>query len=160
MDNAGKTGEKKNWVVIATGSSPLSLFLPSTSRRRHHHTTSTHLPLSPVRRRSCFLPSLASPEFDKILRLLQKSNLTALPGTTVFMPPQFLAALTALPADVDTALKLEKTASKKSSQANAKALNSMKQKVKKTIKENEENINAYQKVRRVCPRSRCLSSES
>lgn len=76
------------------------------------------------------------------------------------MPPQFLAALTALPADVDTALKLEKTASKKSSQANAKALNSMKQKVKKTIKENEENITAYQKVRRVCPRSRCSSSES
>lgn len=63
------------------------------------------------------------------------------------MPPQFLAVLTALPGDVDSALKLEKTAAKKSSQANAKALNSMKQKVKKTIKENEVNIEAWTKVR-------------
>jgi hypothetical protein len=86
-------------------------------------------------------------EFDKVLRILQKSSLTALPGTTVYLPPQFITALIALPDDVEQALKLEKSAAKKSSQANAKALNGMKQKVKKVRKENEEMVALYQKVR-------------
>jgi hypothetical protein len=86
-------------------------------------------------------------EFDKMLRLLQKVALSTLPGTTILLPPQFLALLSTLPDDVDAAIKAEKSASKKSSQANAKALNSMKQKVKKAQKEFEDNLNAYKKVR-------------
>jgi hypothetical protein len=86
-------------------------------------------------------------EFDKILRLLQKASLSTLPGTTVFLPPQFLAILSTLPADVDESIKAEKTAAKKSSTANAKALNSMKQKVKKAAKEFEENLTSYKTVR-------------
>lgn len=83
-----------------------------------------------------------------MLRLLQKVALSTLPGTTILLPPQFLALLSTLPDDVDSAIKAEKSASKKSSQANAKALNSMKQKVKKAQKEFEDNLAAYKKVRR------------
>ena len=81
-------------------------------------------------------------EFDKLARMVQRQNNVAEP-----VPPFYLRTLTTLDTSVSTALAKEKEAKKKMNATNARALNSMKQKVKKAIKEYEKDIKEYQEVR-------------
>jgi len=63
------------------------------------------------------------------------------------IPPFFLKTLTSLEDSLNAALAKEKEAKKKMNAVNARALNSMKQKVKKSMKEYEKEMSRYQAVR-------------
>lgn len=63
------------------------------------------------------------------------------------IPPFFLKTLTHLENSSNAALAKEKEAKKKMNVVNARALNSMKQKVRKTTKEHEKEMSQYQAVR-------------
>ncbi|KAG9316530.1 eukaryotic translation initiation factor 3 subunit 8 N-terminus-domain-containing protein [Chiua virens] len=80
-----------------------------------------------------------SAEFDKLLRLVQRQSNVAEP-----IPPFFLKKLTSLEESLNAALAKEKEVKKKMNAVNARALNSMKQKVKKTMKEHEKELSQYQ----------------
>ncbi|KAH0827788.1 eukaryotic translation initiation factor 3 subunit 8 N-terminus-domain-containing protein [Lanmaoa asiatica] len=80
-----------------------------------------------------------SAEFDKLLRLVQRQSNAAEP-----IPPFFLKTLTNLEDSLNAALAKEKEAKKKMNAVNARALNSMKQKVKKSMKEYEKEMSQYQ----------------
>ncbi|KAF8444513.1 eukaryotic translation initiation factor 3 subunit 8 [Boletus edulis BED1] len=82
---------------------------------------------------------VTSTEFDKLLRLVQRQSNVSEP-----IPPFFLKTLTNLEDSLNAALAKEKEAKKKMNAANARALNSMKQKVKKSMKEYEKEISQYQ----------------
>ena len=81
-------------------------------------------------------------EFDKLTRMVQRQNNVAEP-----VPPFYIRTLTSLDTSVSAALAKEKEAKKKMNATNARALNSMKQKVKKAIKEYEKDIKECQEVR-------------
>jgi hypothetical protein len=81
-------------------------------------------------------------EFDKLLRLVQRQSNAAEP-----LPPFFVKTLQSLEHSLSTALAKEKEAKKKMNATNARALNSMKQKVRKTTKEFEKEVRQYQDVR-------------
>ncbi|KAJ8585231.1 hypothetical protein M405DRAFT_912162 [Rhizopogon salebrosus TDB-379] len=80
-----------------------------------------------------------SNEFDKLLRLVQRQSNAAEP-----LPPFFVKTLQSLEHSLSTALAKEKEAKKKMNATNARALNSMKQKVRKTTKEFEKEVRQYQ----------------
>ncbi|KIJ18790.1 hypothetical protein PAXINDRAFT_71260 [Paxillus involutus ATCC 200175] len=80
-----------------------------------------------------------SAEFDKLLRLVQRQSNAAEP-----IPPFFLKTLSSLENSLNAALAKEKEAKKKMNAVNARALNSMKQKVKKSTKEYEKEVHQYQ----------------
>lgn len=62
------------------------------------------------------------------------------------VPIFFIKMVVNLESSVNNALAKEKEAKKKMNATNARALNTMKQKVKKTSKEHEKEIKAYQEV--------------
>ncbi|KAG1765574.1 eukaryotic translation initiation factor 3 subunit 8 N-terminus-domain-containing protein, partial [Suillus occidentalis] len=80
-----------------------------------------------------------SNEFDKLLRLVQRQSNAAEP-----LPPFFVKTLLSLENSLNAALTKEKEAKKKMNATNARALNSMKQKVRKTTKEFEKEVQQYQ----------------
>lgn len=80
-------------------------------------------------------------EFDKLLRLVQRQSSSAEP-----IPPFFVKTLISLESSLNAALAKEKEAKKKMNATNARALNSMKQKIRKTAKEYEQEIHEYQAV--------------
>lgn len=80
-----------------------------------------------------------SNEFDKLLRLVQRQSNAAEP-----LPPFFVKTLLSLENSLNAALVKEKEAKKKMNATNARALNSMKQKVRKTTKEFEKEVQQYQ----------------
>ncbi|KIJ61357.1 hypothetical protein HYDPIDRAFT_159726 [Hydnomerulius pinastri MD-312] len=80
-----------------------------------------------------------SAEFDKLLRLVQRQSNAAEP-----LPPFFLKTLGSLENSLNAALAKEKEAKKKMNAMNARALNSMKQKVKKSKQEFEKELQQYQ----------------
>lgn len=80
-------------------------------------------------------------EFDKLLRLVQRQSNAAEP-----LPPFFVKTLLSLEDSLNAALMKEKEAKKKMNATNARALNSMKQKVRKTAKEFEKEVQQYQNV--------------
>ncbi|KAG1781289.1 eukaryotic translation initiation factor 3 subunit 8 N-terminus-domain-containing protein [Suillus placidus] len=80
-----------------------------------------------------------SNEFDKLLRLVQRQSNAAEP-----LPPFFVKTLLSLENSLNAALVKEKEAKKKMNATNARALNSMKQKVRKTAKEFEKEVQQYQ----------------
>lgn len=84
---------------------------------------------------------LGTPEFDKLLRLVQRQSNLAEP-----IPPFFIKTLINLESSLNAALAKEKEAKKKMSPMNARALNSMKQKIRKTVKEYEQETRDYQAV--------------
>lgn len=63
------------------------------------------------------------------------------------IPPFSLKTLTNLEDSLNATLAKEKEAKKKMNAVNARALNSMKQKVKKSTKEYEKEVSQYQAVR-------------
>jgi len=80
-----------------------------------------------------------SNEFDKLARMVQRQNNVAEP-----IPPFYIRTLSSLETSLNTALAKEKEAKKKMNATNARALNSMKQKVKKAVKEYEKDVKQYQ----------------
>jgi translation initiation factor 3 subunit C len=75
------------------------------------------------------------------LRLVQRQSNAAEP-----LPPFFVKTLLSLENSLNAALTKEKEAKKKMNATNARALNSMKQKVRKTAKEFEKEVQQYQNV--------------
>ncbi|GJJ69023.1 translation initiation factor 3 subunit C [Entomortierella parvispora] len=81
-------------------------------------------------------------EFDRANKALQKSaGIIAQTG----VPKFYITAVADLEKAIQTALDKEKSASKKMNASNAKALNSMKQKVKKNNRLYEKEIQEYEK---------------
>ena len=80
------------------------------------------------------------PEFDKLLRMIQRQQNVGEP-----IPPFFILTTTELETSVNDAQS--KDAKKKMNATNARALTAMKQKVKKTLKDFEKEVKQYQAVR-------------
>lgn len=80
-------------------------------------------------------------EFDKLVRMIQRQHNVSEP-----IPPFYVRTLISLENSVNTALAKEKEAKKKTNATNAKALTAMKQKVKKSVKEYEMDVNKYNAV--------------
>jgi translation initiation factor 3 subunit C len=80
-----------------------------------------------------------SNEFDKLARMVQRQNNVAEP-----IPPFYVRTLVSLEASLNIAIAKEKEAKKKMNATNNRALNAMKQKVKKAVKEYEKEIKQYQ----------------
>ncbi|KIK67008.1 hypothetical protein GYMLUDRAFT_37040 [Collybiopsis luxurians FD-317 M1] len=80
-----------------------------------------------------------SNEFDKLARMIQRQHNVSEP-----IPPFYIKTLLNLESAVTTSIAKEKEAKKKMNATNAKALNSMKQKIRKAIKEYEQDIAKYQ----------------
>ncbi|TFK44619.1 eukaryotic translation initiation factor 3 domain-containing protein [Crucibulum laeve] len=80
-----------------------------------------------------------STEFDKLARMIQRQHNVAEP-----VPPFYVKTLINLESSVNTALGKEKEAKKKMNATNAKALTAMKQKIKKAVKEYEDDVKKYQ----------------
>ncbi|WRT69433.1 eukaryotic translation initiation factor 3 subunit C [Kwoniella shivajii] len=89
---------------------------------------------------------LASSELDKVFRFIQRHQVTVV-ATTVsaagHIPPRFLEILVSLEKDVNDTLTAEKSAKKKMAPGKAKALNGMKQTLKKKQKEFEAVLKIY-----------------
>ncbi|KZS98532.1 eukaryotic translation initiation factor 3 subunit 8 [Sistotremastrum niveocremeum HHB9708] len=80
-----------------------------------------------------------SNEFDKLVRLVQRQTNVAEP-----VPSFYIKTLSSLEASLNNALAKEKESKKKMNASNAKALNGMKQKVRKISKEHESEIKEFQ----------------
>ncbi|CCM00393.1 uncharacterized protein FIBRA_02423 [Fibroporia radiculosa] len=80
-----------------------------------------------------------SNEFDKLVRMVQRQQNVAEP-----VPPFYIRTLVNLEGSLNTAVSKEKEAKKKMNASNARALNGMKQKVKKVTKEYETDVKRFQ----------------
>ncbi|CAE6517851.1 unnamed protein product [Rhizoctonia solani] len=78
-------------------------------------------------------------EFDKLLRLVQRQTNLSDP-----VPSHFLERLKTLETEIAEAQNREKTANKKMNATNARALNGMKQKLRKSTKEFETAIKSFE----------------
>ncbi|KAI0074152.1 eukaryotic translation initiation factor 3 subunit 8 [Panus rudis PR-1116 ss-1] len=80
-----------------------------------------------------------STEFDKLVRMVQRQQNVSEP-----VPPFFIRTLVGLETSLNTAVAKEKEAKKKMNASNARALTAMKQKVKKLLKEYENEVKQFQ----------------
>ncbi|KAL5532888.1 NIP1 [Sanghuangporus sanghuang] len=80
-----------------------------------------------------------SNEFDKLTRLVERRT-----NLAEKVPPSYIHTLVSLDQTLNLALAKEKEAKKKMNAANARALNTMKQKIRKTSKEYEKEIKMLQ----------------
>ncbi|KAK2467756.1 hypothetical protein APHAL10511_000051 [Amanita phalloides] len=80
-----------------------------------------------------------SSEYDKLARMIQKQHALASP-----IPPIYIRILLSLDESVSSTLTREKEAKKKMNATNARALTAMKQKIKKALKEHEQEVKSYQ----------------
>ncbi|KAF9461334.1 eukaryotic translation initiation factor 3 subunit 8 N-terminus-domain-containing protein [Collybia nuda] len=80
-----------------------------------------------------------SNEFDKLVRLIQRQHNLSEP-----VPPFYVRTLVGLESSLSIAVAKEKEAKKKMNATNAKALTAVKQKVKKAIKEYEQDVKRFQ----------------
>lgn len=62
------------------------------------------------------------------------------------MPPFFIKTVAELEESLNAAIAKEKDAKKKMNATNARAMNGMKQKLKKTIRDNEEDVKLLREV--------------
>lgn len=133
IDNAGKIND---WFAISNGA---FLLLASVSRPAWGaRGTDEELHERELREREADVPYRPSPEFDKLVRLISRQATVA-----EAIPTGFFKALVSL----DDMLVSAQAAKKKMNATNAKALNSMKQKLKKTQREHEATIAKYKEVR-------------
>ena len=80
-------------------------------------------------------------EFDKLFRMVERQvNLSER------IPSVFIRTLVHLDQSLNAALAKEKESKKKMNATNARALNTMKQKVRKTSKEYEKEVKLLQEV--------------
>lgn len=83
-------------------------------------------------------------EFDKLVRMVERQlNLSEK------VPSFYIKTLVGLEQSLNSAVAKEKEAKKKMNATNARALNTMKQRVKKTTKEYEKEVKLFQEVRAV-----------
>jgi translation initiation factor 3 subunit C len=80
-------------------------------------------------------------EFDKLGRMIQKQH-----ALVYSIPSLYIRTLLSLDESLGSAIAREKEAKKKMNATNAKALTAMKQKVKKALKEYEQEIKSFQEV--------------
>ncbi|KZT59217.1 hypothetical protein CALCODRAFT_450562 [Calocera cornea HHB12733] len=80
-----------------------------------------------------------SDDYDKLIRLVQRQVLV-----NEATPPLYIKTLVDLESSLNAALAKEKTASKKMQANNARALNAMRSKLRKTLKESEDQVKLYQ----------------
>lgn len=87
-----------------------------------------------------------SAEFDKLLRFISRhqTQTLALPAAAQ-LPPLFVSSVIDLESSISSAAAKEKEGGKKMNASNAKALNGMKQKVRKTLREYETAVESYKK---------------
>lgn len=92
---------------------------------------------------------LANSEMDKLLRFIARHQ-TAMISSTIppagHIPPAFFSTLIELDEAVSSTIKSEKSATKKMNPVKAKALNGMKQTLKKKVKEFEASLQSYKEV--------------
>ncbi|WVQ75178.1 eukaryotic translation initiation factor 3 subunit C [Cryptococcus sp. DSM 104548] len=91
---------------------------------------------------------LVSSELDKLFRFITRHQVTLVASpipAAGHIPPQFLETLVSLETDVAKKLASEKSASKKMPPAKAKAVNALKQTLKKKTKEFETVLETYNK---------------
>ncbi|TYJ54720.1 eukaryotic translation initiation factor 3 subunit C [Cryptococcus floricola] len=91
---------------------------------------------------------LVSSELDKLFRFITRHQLTLVASpipAAGHIPPQFLETLVTLETDVAKKIASEKSASKKMPPAKAKAVNALKQTLKKKTKEYETVLETYNK---------------
>jgi translation initiation factor 3 subunit C len=102
-----------------------------------------------------FVPNILPLEFDKLVRLIQRQHNVSEP-----VPPFYVRTLVGLETSLNTAVTKEKEAKKKMNATNAKALTAVKQKVKKAIKEYEQEVKKFQEVRQfmLCVQPRLISA--
>lgn len=82
-------------------------------------------------------------EFDKLVRMVERQlNLSER------VPSFYVKTLVSLEQSLNNAIAKEKEAKKKMNATNARALNTMKQRVRKTTKEYEKEVKLFQEVRR------------
>ncbi|EFI28197.1 eukaryotic translation initiation factor 3 domain-containing protein [Coprinopsis cinerea okayama7 len=81
-----------------------------------------------------------SNEFDKLGRMVHRQQNMSEPAA-----PLYLKSLINLESSINTTVSKEKEAKKKMNATNAKALTAMKQKIKKALKEFEDDVSKYQK---------------
>jgi hypothetical protein len=89
-------------------------------------------------------------EFDKLVRLAQRQT-----NVAERIPSFYIRTLSGLEASLNNAIAKDKEAKKKMNVSNARALNGMKQKVKKINKEYETEIKRFQEV---CPYPASIST--
>lgn len=92
------------------------------------------------RRCGTYAHSLA--EFEKLARMVERQT-----NVADKVPSFYIKTLASLESSLNNALTKEKEAKKKMNATNARALNTMKQKVKKASKEYEKDLKLYQEVR-------------
>lgn len=80
-------------------------------------------------------------EFDKLVRMVQRQQNLSEP-----VPAFYVRTLVNLESSINNTLLKEKEAKKKMNASNAKALTAMKQKIKRSIKEYENDVKKYQEV--------------
>ncbi|KAH9935443.1 eukaryotic translation initiation factor 3 subunit 8 [Fomitopsis serialis] len=80
-----------------------------------------------------------SNEFDKLVRMVQRQQNVSEP-----IPPFYIKQLVNLEGALNTAVAKEKESKKKMNASNARALNGMRQKVKKVTKEYEADVKRFQ----------------
>lgn len=80
-------------------------------------------------------------EFDKLARMVQRQQNVSEP-----VPPFYLKTLLNLESSITSALAKDKESKKKMNASNARALTAVRQKVKKLLKEYEQEIKRYQEV--------------
>lgn len=81
-----------------------------------------------------------SKEFDALVRLSDRIKVVNEPT-----PPSFYKTLASIEDSLNASLAREKTAEKKMKAPNARALNGMRQKLKKVTKDHDESISVYRK---------------
>lgn len=142
IENAGKIND---WSAISNGT--CHLLLPSVTLFLSAARTRLFLSLAPqaapsvATRGTDTLPLSPTTEFDKLVRLVSRQA-----NVAEATPTAFVKALVSL----DDTLLGAQGAKKKMNATNAKALNSMKQKLKKTQRDYEETIKKYKEVRFTC----------
>lgn len=85
------------------------------------------------------------PEFDNLNRLCDRQRNV---GETI--PSDYIKSLVELEDHLQESIAKGKQAEKKMKPSSAKAMNGMKQKIRKTVKEHEESIRSYRNVGPAC----------
>lgn len=80
-------------------------------------------------------------EFDKLVRLVQRQV-----NFTERVPSFFIRSLVELEETISNAITKEKEAKKKLNATHARALNGLKQKIKKLLKEHETDVKHFQEA--------------
>jgi hypothetical protein len=94
---------------------------------------------------SVYMLTLRCAEYEGLIRMTERQRNVNEP-----IPAAFIRCLAGLEDFINASIAKEKSASKKMKAPNAKAMNGMKQKIKKSLAENDAQVQAFRKVSCVC----------